>query len=203
MDVEQVTLLWVFRGVYLALSAIIAVFVWRFMRRVRFINSRVEPEYKPPENVSLPEKSIVLSIMAKPGRYFDNLKLYKLLHELGFVYGDNHIFEYLLKDGKTIAFSMLNIRHPGTFEVDPNQLKPTNGVLVVMQLPLLDGYNQSKYFHLLLSILEELRVGLDAILCDAHRKSLKNDMLYEMQNDIELFEQQYAALIQNDYNQRK
>lgn len=203
MDVEQVTLLWVFRGVYLALSAIIAIFTWRYMRRERFIHRRVAPEYIPPQDVTLPEKTIALTVMAKPGRYFDNLRLFKRLHELGFVYGDNGVFEYLLKDGKTVAFSILNIRHPGVFAADPNQMRPTNGVLAVMQLPLADGYNQVKYFHLLLSILEELRMGLDAILSDGHRKALRNNMLYDIQNEIERFEQQYSALIQNDYNQRK
>ncbi len=202
MDVDQATLLWVFRGVYVALSLLLAIFVWQFMRRERFVRSKIAPVYTPPENIELPEKLVALTVMAKPGRYFDSFKLYQLLHELGFVYGDNGIFEYLLPDKKTIAFSIINIRRPGTFEADPAQLRQTNGVLAAMQLPLQDGHNQTQYFHLLLSVLEELRVGLDALLCDSVRKPIKNDKLYELQGEIERFEQQYCTLIQNEYRQR-
>ncbi|MGY0400222.1 MAG: cell division protein ZipA C-terminal FtsZ-binding domain-containing protein, partial [Ostreibacterium sp.] len=98
-----------------------------------------------------------------------------------------------------IAFSVINACSPNTFHPNPERMRPTNGLIAIMQLPVADGDHQAEYFHLLLSILDELRTNLDADLCDIKRNLIKNKKLYEMQKDIESFEQSCVALIQNDY----
>lgn len=199
MDIEASTLIWIVRLAFLAIALLITVGVWHFMRRERLITVAPVPEYHPPKHIDLPEKNIALAVMAKPGRVFDNLKLFKAMHELGFHFAENNVFEYLLPNGHDIAFSIINMRSPNTFNPNPEQMSPTNGLAAIMQLPIGDGDNQSQYFHLLLSVIDELRANLDADLCDINRNLMKNKKLYEMQKDVERFEQSYAALIQNDY----
>lgn len=199
MDIEQSTLIWITRLVFFAITFLMAVGVWHFMRRERLITLPPQPEYQPPKHINLPEKDIVLSVMAKPGRILNNLKLLKAMHELGFHFAENHVFEYLLPNSEDVAFSVINIRPPHTFHADPEKLQPTNGLVAIMQLPVADGDNQVQYFHLLLSVLSDLCSSLDADLCDIHKNLMINRKLYEIQKDIETFEQSYTALIQNDY----
>lgn len=202
MDIEQSTLIWITRIVFTVIAVLIGYGVWRLMRRERVITVSAPKPYQPPTDIELPEKTIALSIMAKPGRVFDTLRLFKVMHELGFHYAENEIFEYFVPDSKYIAFSVINSRAPYKFNQNPQYMRPTNGLLAVMQLPIADGDNQVGYFHLLLSILDELRTNLDAELCDMNRNPLKNQKLYDMQKDIELFEQSYTAKIQHDYHSK-
>lgn len=202
MDIEQSTLLWIARVVFFTITLLIGYAVWRFMRRERWVPAPDKPRYRVPQHIDLPEKTVGLTVMAKPGRVFDTLQLFKVMHELGFQFSENQIFEYFIRDTKHIAFSVINIRRPNTFDPNPQVMHPTNGLMAVMQLPIADGDNQTEYFHLLLSILDELRGNLDGLLCDVNRQPLKNSKLYAMQKEIELFEQHYSAAIQNDY-QRK
>ncbi|PID64923.1 MAG: hypothetical protein CR977_02755 [Gammaproteobacteria bacterium] len=202
MDIEQTTLIWIARVVFTVIAALIGYGVWRFMRRERVVIVPARKAYQPPTHIELPEKTIALAIMAKPGRVFDTLRLFKVMHELGFHYAENQIFEYVIGDSKDIAFSIINSRSPYTFSQNPQQMHPTNGLMAVMQLPVADGDNQVEYFHLLLSVLDELRTNLDAELCDVNRNPLKNHNLYDIQKDIELFEQTYTATLQHDYHTR-
>lgn len=199
MDIEQSTLIWIARLVFVAIALLLSLGIWHIMRRERWIAVPTQPDYQPPKHIKLPEKNIGLTVMAKPGRVLDNLKLFKVMHELGFQFADNCIFEYLVPDSKHIAFSVINIRPPNTFVPNPEEMPPTNGLIAIMQLPVADGDNQTEYFHLLLSVLDELRTNLDAELCDVNRQLMKNKTLYQMQKEVESFEQSYAALIQNDY----
>lgn len=201
MDIEQSTLIWITRLAFLAIALLITFGVWRYVRRERLVNVAKQPEYQPPKHIELPEKNIVLLITAKPGRIFDNLKIFKTMHELGFHFSENHIFEYLLPNSNDIAFSVINGRAPNTFHSEPDKMPPTGALIAIMQLPIGDGDNQVKHFHLLLSVLDELCTSLDADLCDVHKNLIKNKKLYEMQKEIETFEQSYTALIQNDYRQ--
>ncbi|PIE40582.1 MAG: hypothetical protein CSA51_00045 [Gammaproteobacteria bacterium] len=202
MDIEQTTLIWIARVVFTVIAALIGYGVWRFMRRERVVIVPARKAYQPPTHIELPEKTIALAIMAKPGRVFDTLRLFKVMHELGFHYAENQIFEYIIDDSKDIAFSIINSRSPYKFSQNPQQMHPTNGLMAVMQLPVADGDHQVEYFHLLLSVLDELRTNLDAELCDVNRNPLKNHNLYEIQKDIELFEQTYTATLQHDYHTR-
>ncbi|MPV86449.1 cell division protein ZipA C-terminal FtsZ-binding domain-containing protein [Ostreibacterium oceani] len=202
MDVEQATLIWITRLVFILLSGVIAYVVWAFMRRERVVNVPPTPAYEPPKDVKLPEKHVVITVMAKPGRFFDNHQLINLLDELGFVYSEHGVFEYFLADGKHIAFTIINTKPPYTFDENPAAMRPTDGVKAVMQLPILDGYRQSEYFYLMLSVLDELRENLGAQLCDENRNLLKNQKLHEIQQAIESFEMSCAAMLQNDYQQR-
>ncbi|PID64495.1 MAG: hypothetical protein CR963_00525 [Gammaproteobacteria bacterium] len=202
MDIEQTTLIWIARVVFTVIAALIGYGVWRFMRRERVVIVPARKAYQPPTHIELPEKTIALAIMAKPGRVFDTLRLFKVMHELGFHYAENQVFEYFAPDSKYIAFSIINSRSPYKFSQNPQQMHPTNGLMAVMQLPVADGDHQVEYFHLLLSVLDELRTNLDAELCDVNRNPLKNHNLYEIQKDIELFEQTYTATLQHDYHTR-
>lgn len=199
MDIDQSTLIWIARVVFFIIALLAGYGTWLFMRRERFVSMPQRPAYEPPQHIELPEKTIALTVMAKPGRVFDNLHLFKVMHELGFNYSEHQIFEYFVPNSKHIAFSIINIRRPSTFDQNPQTMRPTNGLMAVMQLPIADGDQQTEYFHLLLSVLDELRTNLDALLCDSKRHPLKNSKLYAMQKDIEAFEHSYAALIQNDY----
>lgn len=201
MDIEQSTLIWITRLAFLAIALLITFGVWRYVRRERLVNVAKQPEYQPPKHIELPEKNIVLLITAKPGRIFDNLKLFKTMHELGFQFSENHIFEYLLPNSNDIAFSVINGRPPNTFHSEPDKMLPTGVLIAIMQLPVADGDHQVNHFHRLLSVLDELCTSLDADLCDVHKNLIKNKKLYEMQKEIETFEQSYTALIQNDYRQ--
>ena len=198
MDIDLSTLIWIVRLVFLTIAILATISVWNLMRRERFISVPSTPSYRPPQHIDLPEKNVVFAVMAKPGRVFDNSKLFKTMHELGFQFSENHIFEYFIPDSKNIAFSVINMRTPNAFP-DPESMRPTNGLVAIMQLPIGDGDNQVKYFHLLLSVLDEIQENLEAELCDLNRNLMKNKKLYEIQKDIENFEQSYAALIQNDY----
>ncbi|MBS9777454.1 MAG: hypothetical protein KGV50_01705 [Gammaproteobacteria bacterium] len=169
------------------------------MRRERFVTIKQKNRYEPPKHINIPEKNIALSIMAKPGRVFDNYLLYETMDKLGFNLADNNVFEYLLPNSKDIAFSIINMRPPNTFNKEPESLPKTNGIIAVMQLPIGDGDNQIQYFNLLISILDELKATLNGELCDLNRNLLKNKTLYKVQKEIEAFEQSYTAIIQNDY----
>lgn len=199
VDIEQSTLIWIARIVFFAIAVAIALGVWRFMRRERAVVVPGPVPYTPPKHLSLPEKTIVLAVMAKPGRIFDMLRVFKVLHELGFKYSEQRLFDYYAPDSEQLVFSVANHRKPYQFKKNPQEMPPTNGLMAVMQLPIGDGDQQTKYFHLLLSILDELRTNLDAQLCSASRQPLQNSQLYQLQKDIETFEQNYATMIQNDY----
>ncbi len=200
MDIEQSTLIWIARIVFIIIALLLSLGVWQFMRRERKVDLPKKPSYKPPQHIDLPKKTIILSLLAKPGKFFDNTHLFNVMDELGFAYSSNQIFGYFMpeKDNE-IAFRVVNMRRPHTFDKDPSKTVLTNGLLVLMDLPLGNGDNQVDYFHLLLSVLDELHTKLDATLCDENRKPLNNKRLYEIQRDIELFEQKYTNIIQNDY----
>lgn len=203
MDIEQSTLVWITRVVFCFLALAISYSVWRFMRRERFVSVPDRPTYQPPQQIDLPEKMLTLSLMARPGRFFNNEQLFSTLDELGFVYTETEIFEYLVADSNYVAFSLINIRHPYTFNVVEKNRHTTNGLRAILKLPIADGDQQTKYFHLLLSVMEELASRLNAEICDANRHPMKDSKLYEMQKEIESFEQSYASLIQNGYQQNR
>lgn len=202
MDIDQPTLIWIMRATFAVITVLIGYGVWLYMRRERVYVVPVRPAYQPPTHLELPEKNIVLTVMPKPGRLFDNMRLFQVMHELGFQYSDNQVFEYFIPDSTYIAFSVINIRSPYNFNPNPQEMPPTKGLVALMQLPVADGDNQTDYFHLLLSVLDELRTNLDAELCDDNSRQLNNKQLYEMQKDIELFEQSYLNKIQHDYQHR-
>lgn len=199
MDIEQSTLVWIMRVVFWLVAAIISYGVWRFMRRERFVSVPEKPTYQPPQNIELPEKIITVTLMAKPGRFFDNQRLFALLEKLGFNYTETQIFEYLVPGSDYVAFSLLSIRKPYTFDINEQNSRLTSGVRAVLNLPVADGDQQNSYFHLLLSVMEELGAGLEADLCDANRNPMKDTKLYEIQKEIDSFEQSYTTLIQNGY----
>lgn len=199
MDIEQSTLIWIVRVIFFAVAVVISFLVWRLMRRERTVVVQGLAPYVPPEHINLPEKIIALTVMAKPGRIFDTPHLFKVMHELGFKYNDNQVFDYYVPNSDYIAFSVINQRRPYRFSYNPQEMASTNGLMAVMQLPIADGDQQVDYFHLLLSVLDELRNNLDAELCNANRRPLQNNQLYALQKDIETFEQNYAAAIQNAY----
>lgn len=199
MDIEQSTLIWIARIVFAVLTAVFGFITWRFMRRERTVFLPARKAYQPPSHLTLPEKHISINVMARPGRVFDNMQIFKVMHELGFHYSENRVFEYFVPDSKYIAFSIIDIRKPHYFPEDPQAMRSTNGLVAIMQLPIADGDGQVNYFHLLLSVLDELRTNLDAELCDRRRNPLKSQHLYAMQKEIELFEQSYTSKIQHDY----
>lgn len=203
MDIEQSTLIWVARLVFLAIAATISWGVWRFMRRERLVIAPGAAPYEPPAHLTLPEKTIALMVMAKPGRVFDTMRIFKVMHELGFVYNDQQVFDYYAPKSDHVVFSVVNHKKPHRFSQDPKAMYPTNGLMAVMQLPIGDGDQQVGYFHLLLSVLDELRSNLDAELCTINRRLLQNSQLYELQQEIETFEQSYASMIQNDYHRNR
>ncbi|MGY0399352.1 MAG: hypothetical protein ACWIPH_05340, partial [Ostreibacterium sp.] len=104
MDIEQSTLIWIARLVVAITALLFSWSVWHFMRRERFVFVPARATYQPAEHIDLPEKSIALTIMAKPGRVFNNFQLFKVMHELGFHFAHSHIFEYFVPDSKYIAF---------------------------------------------------------------------------------------------------
>lgn len=200
MDTEQITLIWITRVVVAVIAFLIAFGVWRFMRRERMVNLPPQPVYQPPKHIELPEKTIVLTVLAKPGRVLDNLQLFQVMHELGFAFSENRIFGYFApQQDNDIAFKVVNIKRPHTFDGTPEKMRPTNGLMAVMNLPVGDGDKQLSYFQLMLSVLDEVRERLGAELCDLNRIPLRNSKLYDIQKEIEQFEQTYQTLIQNDY----
>ncbi len=202
MDIEQSTLIWIARIVFCLLNAFIALGVWSFMRRERVIILPAPKPYQPPQHIPLPEKNIVVNVMAKPGRIFNNQKIFEEMQKLGFRYGDNHVFEYYVEGTNYVAFSVINIRPPYIFSQDPYEMPPTNGLVAVMQLPVADGDDQVNYFHLLLSVVDKLRANLEGELCDAHRHPLSNQQLYQMQKEIDAFELEYINALQHVYQRR-
>lgn len=185
--------------VFWLLALAVSYSVWRFMRRERLVRVPAKPAYQPPTHIDLPEKIITLTLMAKPGRFFDTEYLFGVLQKLGFIYTETKIFEYLVKDSDYVAFSLINIRQPYTFDITEKNTRLTSGLRAVLKLPVADGDQQTSYFHLLLSVMEELGTHLNADLCDANRHPMKDSKLYDMQKEIESFEQSYATLIQNGY----
>ncbi|PIE46100.1 MAG: hypothetical protein CSA45_00825 [Gammaproteobacteria bacterium] len=200
MDIEQSTLIWITRIVFFVIAAIIAFGVWRFMRRERLIAVSPQPVYQPPRHITLPKKQIILTVIAKPGHVFDNMHLFKVMRELGFEFSDNQIFGYFIPNRpEEIAFRIVNIKKPYTFDKNPQNMRSTNGIVAVMDFPVGDGDNQVAYFHLLLSVLDEICTNLNATLCDMNRNPIRDQKLYAIQEEIESFEQNYLSLIQNDY----
>lgn len=200
MDIEPETLIWITRIVFIVIALLVAFGVWRFMRRERMVMRPAQPTYKPPEHIDLPSKNIILNVLAKPGHMFDNLQLFQVMHELGFAFSENRIFGYFVPNQENeIAFRIVNIRRPHTFDGHPEEMRPTNGLMAVMELPVADGDNQLSYFQLMLSVLDELCERLGAELCNVNRVPLKNKTLYKIKKAIEQFEQSYQTLIQNDY----
>lgn|GEM_PF-4574274 len=205
MDIDQSTLIWITRGAFLVVDVLIAYWVWCFMRKERLVKSPVREPYQLPQHIELPKKRIVLQVMAKPGRVFDNSLLFQVMHELNFAYSETQIFGYMLPktsagdDTEELLFRVVNSRQPHIFADSDKNVRPTNGLLVVMDFPVADGDQQVAYFNLLLSIVDEMREKLNAELCDINRSMLKNVALYQMKKEIEQFEQHYQAVIQHDY----
>lgn len=202
MDIEQPTLIWIMRATFAVITVIIGYGIWRFMRRERVFIIPPRQAYQPPTHIELPKQDIILTVMARPGRLFDSMRLFKVMHELGFHYADNQIFEYFVPNSNDTAFSVINIRSPYKFSPNPHEMPSTNGLVAVMQLPVADGDYQIGHFHLLLSVLDELRTNLDAELCNQNRRPLNNKQLLEIQKNVEAFEQSYTNKIQHDYQHR-
>ncbi len=197
---DQDILIWVLRITSGLIIVFITIFTYTFMRRIHYIPVPKAKKYSPPKNITLPEKIIMLSALAKPGRFIESQKLFEALHKLGFKYSKNNIFEYILEDEKTIAFSVINHKRPHTFTKDYSQMRPTSGIFAILSLPILDGSNQSKYFYLLLSVLEELKGMLDLEICNDSKKPINDNIIYVLKKEVDEFERNYSNLIQNEFN---
>ncbi len=178
----------------------ISSFIYIYMRRTRYITIPKVEKYTPPKHIDLPEEMVMLSVLAKPGRFVDTKLLFESLYKLGFQFSRNHIFEYILDDGETIAFSVANYNKPHAFNKDYSKVRPTSGVLAILSLPVLDGTNQSKYFHLFLSVLEELKDMLGLEICTRSKKPINDQIIYDLKKQVNKFEDNYTKVIQDEFD---
>lgn len=199
MDIEQSTLIWIARIIFMAIFASIAYLVWRFMRRERYVRVPSAPQYQPPDIDNLPEKQIVIAVMAKPGRLFDMPRLFQVMHELGFYFARKiGVFEFLVPNSKFVAFSLVNYHHHKLwqFSEDPSKIQPSTGLVAIMQLPIANGDKQVDYFNLMVATISKICQRLDGELHDVNGELLRTIDLQHYQQEVADFELYYLQRLQ-------
>lgn len=79
---------------------------------------------------------LMMYVVAPENYQFQGAKLAKILDELGFLFGEHHIYHRHadLSVNSPVLFSVANIQQPGTFDYNMNDFS-TVGIALFMQLP--------------------------------------------------------------------
>lgn len=142
----------------------------------------VEPE--PPK---LPEKLIVLHVMARRPHKFNGKAIMNLSRELNLELDDMYIYNKNVErfSGKKALYSMVNTVKPGTFDADGMHEFETPGLSFVLSLP---GPEEGlRAFNIMLEDAKKFAERLNGDLLDASRNRLNPQMTSHLQEDIQLF----------------
>lgn len=130
----------------------------------------------------LPEKILVLSVIAPPDRPFTGLDLLAAIQNAHLVYGEMNIFHHLIKGQRRALFSMANLVEPGTFNPPAMENFTTPGVIFFMRLPsVIKG---QPAFDLMLRSAQTLTSELAGSLCDQGRRPLDRAGIIRLRDDL-------------------
>ncbi|SUU82313.1 cell division protein ZipA [Aggregatibacter actinomycetemcomitans] len=95
-----------------------------------------QPTESPGENPAKPS-FIMLYVVAPENREFNGGRLAQALDDLGFIFGDQHIYHRHLDltSASPVLFSIANLQQPGTFDPYDMDNLFTVGIALFMQLP--------------------------------------------------------------------
>ena len=139
------------------------------------------------------EPSTVLpyTIMARFGRHLTGKDVAKLVRTFGLQRAPSGAYELIGEDGSEVVFTMLNVRKPGIFPEDLDQLDKLEGLMLIMQLPVGDDAVES--WETFTAMAHEMTEAIDARLCDHARRPIGDADLLKYRQAAEQFEQEYQA----------
>ena len=144
---------------------------------------------------------VVLTVMAKPGRFFSGFDLLQVLLKAGLKHGVMDIFHRHrdLDNKSPIYFSVASVTKPGTFDIRNMNKCETKGLSIFMSVP--DSQDAEDVFGIMLSTAQQLAHKLGGVVCDRQRKPLDNSAIAECRSRVRIsgdINQQYKDLRNND-----
>lgn len=140
---------------------------------------------------SEPSAVLPYSIMARFGRHLTGKDVANLVRTFGLKRAPSGAYELIGEDGEEVVFTMLNVRKPGVFPKDLNQLDKIEGLMLIMQLPVGDDAVES--WETFTAMAHEMTETVDARLCDHARRPIGDADLLKYRQAAEQFEQEYQA----------
>ncbi len=166
------------------------------------IDFAVEPTAQEPQTVDvLPQEesapqckaaegeqhTIVLTVMAQEGDYFEGGDLLREFNACGLHIGKDHLFHRYPEQGEQVPlFSVSNVLNPGVFDPQKIMTLQTRGILLFAQLPSV--HLGKLCFGALVESANSLAMGLGGQVMDGERRPLNNHMLQRMQEQVLEFE---------------
>ena len=138
-----------------------------------------------------PSTVLPYTIMARFGRHLTGKDVANLVRTFGLQRAPSGAYELIGVDGEEVVFTMLNVRKPGVFPEDLNQLDKIEGLMLIMQLPVGDDAVES--WETFTAMAHEMTEAVDARLCDHARRPIGDADLLKYRQAAEQFEQEYQA----------
>ncbi|MBV7435074.1 cell division protein ZipA C-terminal FtsZ-binding domain-containing protein [Cardiobacteriaceae bacterium TAE3-ERU3] len=138
-----------------------------------------------------PSSVLPYTIMARFGRHLTGKDVANLVRTFGLQRAPSGAYELIGADGEEVMFTMLNVRKPGIFPDDLNQLDKIEGLMLIMQLPVGDDAVES--WETFTAMAHEMTEAVDARLCDHARRPIGDADLLKYRQAAEQFEQEYQA----------
>jgi len=133
------------------------------------------------EAPAVPDRVIVVHILAKQGQTFYGADVLSSLLHQGLQFGDMNVFHSLDANNKSI-FSLLNAVEPGIFDLSTMEDLKTPALLLMMTLPnplpALEAYDG------MLETARSLATSLDGRLCDETRSVLTRQAIDEARAEL-------------------
>lgn len=145
----------------------------------------------PRSTTEAPSSVLPYTIMARFGRHLTGKDVANLVRTFGLQRAPSGAYELIGADGEEVVFTMLNVRKPGVFPEDLNQLEKIEGLMLIMQLPVGDDAVES--WETFTAMAYEMTEAVDARLCDHARRPIGDADLLKYRQAAEQFEQEYQA----------
>ena len=171
-------------------------------------NSRSEYQPKPEPEIKTDKKSrsaksaseqfVVLHVIAAEGKPFNGLEILESTKTLGLAFGKHSIFHYPMSAAPAgdSKFCLVNMSPEGNFETNKISSLETNGVSLIMRLPI-RGADSLTVFSNMLGVAQALARKLGGEIIDQTRVPLTADIIDSIRTDIRHFDESQKALSNN------
>ncbi len=136
------------------------------------------------ETTALPEKIVVMHVVAHAQGQFSGQQLQEALGKAGFVYGDMRIFHRL--SGEQPVFSVANMLEPGWFDLERMDSFHTPGISLFMRLP--GPRDCMAAFDDMVAAAAHLAEMLDGELRDQNRSVMSRQTIEHLREEIREFQ---------------
>ena len=141
------------------------------------------------EKPAAKERFIVLHVIATEGKPFNGLDILESTKTLGLAFGKHAIFHYPMSAAPAgdSKFCLVNMSAEGNFETNKLSSLETNGVSLIMRLPI-RGADALTVFSNMLGVAQALARKLGGEILDQTRMPLTAEIVSSIRADIAQFE---------------